>query len=124
MRWIVLQQVENDTVKYVTSEKPDAVYVNYQEFMSFVTQYNIQDWYDFQKTLNKFEVIVLKTDTGRWEVRDTIKNNEYSLNELIELQETIQKKKDFEKNRDKKILNVGKDLVNNFAKHRKNNFKI
>ena len=106
MRWILLYQDIGDIVAYISSESPETVlYIEYNEFLDFISNYPVRNWLDFKKEVNCFKTIFLNLNSGQWEIKKNVKDfNDFSFDELYKLNKEDPKEK-------KSFYEKGKEFI-------------
>ncbi len=87
-------QTPFDTVKYITSVSDSSTEIFYDTFLENLLEYPIKNKPLFRLNLNKFNPILLDTETGEWEIikRDILEEKEHSFDILLSLNTNKYKK--------------------------------
>jgi hypothetical protein len=114
--WIMYAQTPTNSVKFVTNEDNSYQILNYYKFRDFISQFSIQNPFDFYKALDSFETVFFNCETGEWKIeKPEIK--ESSFEQMLKLNPSIQEVKEKEKSIDP--LQKKKNFLDIFSKERK-----
>lgn len=85
--WILCFQTPYDTVKYMSNELNSPMILGYYKFVDYIQTLFIHNYGDFMEELNKFQTILIDTETHTWEIYEEKKNTDVSREELLKLNE-------------------------------------
>jgi hypothetical protein len=68
MNWIAFVQTPNNNVKFVTNEDNSYQVLNYYKFKDYISQYKINNLFEFNRNLDSFETVLLNCVTDEWSV--------------------------------------------------------
>lgn len=77
MKYLLIQQKDNDRVFFYSDESTEKTTLKYQKFIQYIAEFTIQDRLEFLETLNRFHIILLNIQDGSWEVK--VKLNDCSI---------------------------------------------
>ena len=77
MKYLLIQQRDNDRVFFYSDESTERTILKYPKFIKYIADFTIQDRLEFLKSLDQFNIILLNIEDGSWEVK--IKMNDCSI---------------------------------------------
>lgn len=129
-KWILFFQNPYNRVVYLTQEMEDKASMKYNSFLDFLYKdHYIKDPGELKNQLDRFKTILLNLDTGEWEVKEVIiDEQDVTFEEMLKLNEensiTTNSLKDQENKIspfEKLVENKKKILDNIYKKRREEN---
>lgn len=119
INWIAFVQTPNNSVKFVSNEDNSYQVLNYYKFKDYISQYKINNLFEFNRNLDSFETVLLNCVTGEWSVeKPEIKAASFET--LLKLNPNQQEIEEDKKNKDPLLRK--KNFLDIFSKERKNQF--
>ena len=111
-KWLVCVQTTYNCIKYQTSDG-DTKYPTYQEFLTLMMKFAVQDPAKFKDNLDSFVPMYVDLNTGAWREVSIEKRGDVTFEELITLnpKEEINKESMIDK-----LTNKGKKFIKNRKK--------
>ena len=112
MIWIICQQTQHNEIKYMT-ENEKINYLGYNDFLVNLTKYPLFDRQNFKLELDKFQIIYIDLQTGKWEIKkpDLEKSNA-SFDDLYKL--NGKKQEEEKKSKSDLLIEKGHNFINNW----------
>lgn len=129
MSWILLQQKQNDRIRFFTEDSEEYNTLRYPKFIEHIKNYTIIDRSNFLEEIDKYSIIFLDIKTGIWEIKN-IENQDiskFTMNELYEANgvEVIETRSvvSNEKSSFEKIVDRAKLRIDDIIDFRKKEYK-
>ena len=112
--WLLFYLTTYDYVKFVSSDNEEVSSLSYKDFLNYLPNFYVKDFFELKKELNTFRVILLNTKTGEWEIKKKENLEVYNFSELHDFTEKRKKKEEL-KNRTVKdqIQQITKSIIKN-----------
>lgn len=118
MIWMICQQTQHNEIKYMT-ENEKVNYLKYNDFLLNLTNYPLLDRQNFKVELDKFQIIYIDLQTGKWEIKKVdLSKSDATFDDLYKL--NGKKQEDEIKSKKDTLIEKGHSFINKW----KGNFKF